>query len=54
MCHQGINTAVARGDGNSAANNIGFAISVDEVLAVLPEVLPEVRAFVASTNDLPR
>ena len=31
----GINTAVARGDTNSSANNIGFAISVDEVLAVL-------------------
>lgn len=31
----GINTAVARGDDNSAANNIGFAISVDEVLTVL-------------------
>ena len=34
----GINTAVARGDGNSAANNIGFAISVDEVLAVLEQL----------------
>lgn len=31
----GINTAVARGSDNSAANNIGFAISVDEVLTVL-------------------
>jgi putative serine protease PepD len=34
----GINTAVARGDMNSAANNIGFAISVDEVLAVLDQL----------------
>ena len=34
----GINTAVARGDGNSAANNIGFAISVDETLAVLAQL----------------
>jgi putative serine protease PepD len=34
----GINTAVARGDMNSAANNIGFAISVDEVLAVLEQL----------------
>jgi hypothetical protein len=34
----GINTAVARGDTNSSANNIGFAISVDEVLAVLEQL----------------
>ncbi len=34
----GINTAVARGDSNSSANNIGFAISVDEVLAVLEQL----------------
>lgn len=31
----GINTAVARGDATSAANNIGFSISVDEIL---PEI----------------
>lgn len=31
----GINTAVARGDASSAATNIGFSISVDEVL---PEI----------------
>ena len=31
----GINTAVARGDVSTAANNIGFAISVGEVLRVL-------------------
>lgn len=34
----GINTAVARGDMNSAANNIGFAISVEETLAVLQQL----------------
>jgi len=34
----GINTAVARGDSNSSANNIGFAISVDEALAVLTQL----------------
>jgi S1-C subfamily serine protease len=34
----GINTAVARGSNNSAANNIGFAISVDEVLTVLEQL----------------
>ena len=34
----GINTAVARGDTNSSTNNIGFAISVDEVLAVLEQL----------------
>ncbi len=31
----GINTAVARGDASSAANNIGFSISVDEVIPEL-------------------
>ncbi len=31
----GINTAVARDDSSSAANNIGFAISVTEILPVL-------------------
>lgn len=42
----GINTAVARGDSNSAANNIGFAISVDETLAVLEQL----RAQAAGTS----
>ncbi|MEK7292372.1 MAG: PDZ domain-containing protein, partial [Actinomycetota bacterium] len=32
----GINTAVARSDATSAANNIGFSISVDEVI---PEIV---------------
>ncbi|MGA0063920.1 MAG: S1C family serine protease [Ilumatobacteraceae bacterium] len=34
----GINTAVARGGTNSAANNIGFAISVGEVLTVVEQL----------------
>ncbi len=34
----GINTAVARGDYESAANNIGFSISVDEVLIVIKQL----------------
>ena len=34
----GINTAVARGDSDSAANNIGFSISVDEVLIVINQL----------------
>lgn len=34
----GINTAVARGNSDSAANNIGFSISVDEVLIVIEQL----------------
>ncbi len=34
----GINTAVARSDVDSAANNIGFAISVDEILPVIDDL----------------
>lgn len=34
----GINTAVARGDSSTAANNIGFAISVGEVKRVIEEL----------------
>ncbi len=34
----GINTAVARGDFESAANNIGFSISVEEVLVVIEQL----------------
>lgn len=34
----GINTAVARGDSSTAANNIGFAISVGEVTRVIKEL----------------
>ncbi|MFM8775777.1 MAG: S1C family serine protease, partial [Actinomycetota bacterium] len=39
----GINTAVARGDYESAANNIGFAISVDEVLIVIEQLRDQAR-----------
>jgi len=47
----GINTAVARGGTNSAANNIGFAISVGEVLTVVDQLrataggVPRVEGF---------
>ena len=34
----GINTAVARSDANSAANNVGFSISVDEIVTVLEQL----------------
>jgi len=34
----GINTAVARGDSGSAANNVGFAISVEEILRVVDQL----------------
>lgn len=34
----GINTAVARGDSTTAATNIGFAISVEEVLRVVEQL----------------
>ena len=34
----GINTAVARGDSNSAANNVGFSIGVEEVLRVVEQL----------------
>lgn len=42
----GINTAVARGDSESAANNIGFSISVDEVLRVVGELRAQARGEV--------
>ena len=34
----GINTAVARSDANSAANNVGFSIAVDEIMPVLKQL----------------
>lgn len=34
----GINTAVARGSSSSAANNVGFAISVEEILRVVEQL----------------
>jgi len=39
----GINTAVARGDFDSAANNIGFSISVDEVLIVIEQLRDQAK-----------
>jgi len=39
----GINTAVARGGYESAANNIGFSISVDEVLIVIEQLRDQAR-----------
>lgn len=39
----GINTAVYRGDLQSAVNNVGFAISSDEVLSVLPQLRAQAR-----------
>ena len=43
----GINTAVARGDAMSAANNVGFSIGVEEVLRVLEQL----RAQANSTDS---
>ena len=42
----GINTAVARGDSESAANNIGFSISVDEVLIVIEQLRAQANGIV--------
>lgn len=42
----GINTAVYRGDFQSAVNNVGFAISSDEVLSVLPQLRAQARGEV--------
>ena len=42
----GINTAVARGDAMSAANNVGFSIGVEEVLRVVEQL----RAQAAGTT----
>lgn len=39
----GINTAVYRGDTQSAVNNVGFAISSDEILSVLPQLRAQAR-----------
>jgi putative serine protease PepD len=38
----GINTAVARSDAGSAANNVGFAISVEEILRVVDQLRNQV------------
>jgi putative serine protease PepD len=48
----GINTAVARGDSTSAANNIGFSISVDEVLIVVAQLRKQASGVVRDDGFL--
>ena len=48
----GINTAVARGDSESAANNIGFSISVDEVLIVIEQLRKQANGIVREEGFL--
>lgn len=48
----GINTAVARGDSTSSANNIGFAISVDETLTVLEQLRSQASGEVRTEGFL--
>jgi S1-C subfamily serine protease len=48
----GINTAVARGDSESAANNIGFSISVDEVLIVIEQLREQSNGVVRKEGFL--
>ena len=48
----GINTAVARGDSESAANNIGFSISVDEVLIVIEQLREQATGTVREEGFL--
>ncbi|PHX94214.1 MAG: hypothetical protein CK542_01730 [Acidimicrobium sp.] len=48
----GINTAVARGDSDSAANNIGFSISVDEVLIVIEQLREQANGVVRKEGFL--
>ena len=48
----GINTAVARGDSESAANNIGFSISVDEVLIVIEQLREQANGTVREEGFL--
>lgn len=48
----GINTAVARGDSESAANNIGFSISVDEVLIVIEQLREQANGVVRKEGFL--
>jgi putative serine protease PepD len=48
----GINTAVARGDSTSAANNIGFSISVDEVLIVVEQLRKQASGVVRDDGFL--
>ncbi len=48
----GVNTAVARGDSDSAANNIGFSISVDEVLIVIEQLREQANGVVRKEGFL--
>lgn len=48
----GINTAVARGNSESAANNIGFSISVDEVLIVINQLREQANGVVRDDGFL--
>jgi S1-C subfamily serine protease len=48
----GINTAVARGDFSTAASNIGFAISVDEVLRVVGQLREQATGTVREEGFL--
>ena len=48
----GINTAVARGYSDSAANNIGFSISVDEVLIVIEQLREQANGAVRKEGFL--
>jgi len=48
----GINTAVYRGDLQSAVNNVGFAISSDEILSVLPQLRAQARGDVRTEGFL--
>jgi putative serine protease PepD len=48
----GINTAVARGDFTTAASNIGFAISVDEVLRVVGQLREQATGTVREEGFL--
>jgi len=48
----GINTAVYRGDFQSAVNNVGFAISSEEILSVLPQLRAQARGEVRTEGFL--
>ncbi|MBJ7367629.1 MAG: trypsin-like peptidase domain-containing protein [Ilumatobacteraceae bacterium] len=48
----GINTAVARGDSSTAANNIGFAISVGEVIRVVDALRKQASGTVRAEGYL--
>lgn len=48
----GINTAVVRGDVFTAANNVGFAISVEEILQVVPQLRDQANGVVREDGFL--